>query len=444
MYDAGVSHMTARYVVVEGLPAVGKTEVLALLARSYPQSVRVLPELVKEVVERERIDLFRERERLTEALRGAAPERGRQVREILAAGFLCIEESHLGVHCAYSKALGDASFLQAYGRFEARMPRPDLYVRLDLPVAASVVRQTARGTPAYAVDAPELERFLRELAAWHAARRTALVTIDADRPAAAVVADLERALGLTYTYSTPVPTLDVLFLLGRPASGKSEFIDFVSRIPADERASRYHLGPLGVVDDFPFLWQKFEEDDAWERLGRPRLYSRRADGNYAVTDDAIWGFLVDRIDAAAAESLARRADAPGTLLIEFSRGGPSGYAEALAALSDALLRRAAILYVGVSFEESWRRNLARYDEKRRAGILTHSVPRAEMERTYGSDDWARLAPEECGWLETRGRRIPYATMGNEPESTDPGILGPRYSRALDLVFTLWKAQGISR
>ncbi|MEN6369541.1 MAG: hypothetical protein ABFD77_07590 [Thermotogota bacterium] len=441
-----MSERGVRHVVVEGLPAVGKTETLALLARFYPQLVRVLPELVKEVVEAEGIDLFRERNRLTDALRRAIPERARRIREILAAGYSCLEESHLGVHLAYSRALGDSSFLRVYDELEARLPRPDLYLRLDLPIAESIARQTARGTPQYAIDASVLQQFLHDLTAWHDARRTRLVTIDADRPATVVVEAVERTLGLCYVSDSAsgTPTFDVLLLLGRPASGKSEFIDFMSRLPADERARRHHLGPLDVIDDFPILWQKFEEDDAWERLGRPRLHSRRANGNYAVADDAIWEFLIDRINAAARERLARRGGSPGTLLIEFSRGGVRGYADAFAALSDDLLPRAAVLYVSVSFEESWRRNLARYDEKRRSGILTHSVPREEMERTYGTDDWARFAPGESGLLEVRGHRIPYVTMGNEPESTDPRILGPRYGRALDLVFALWERRRTAR
>ena len=118
------------------------------------------------------------------------------------------------------------------------------------------------------------------------------------------------------------------------------------------------------------------------------------------------------------------------MLIEFSRGGSAGYADALARLAPAILRRAAILYVSVSFEESWRRNIARYDEKLRDGILTHSVPREEMERTYGTDDWQTLAGKPQGTLTVNGIDIPYATMPNEPESTDPAVLSARYRAAL--------------
>jgi threonine dehydrogenase-like Zn-dependent dehydrogenase len=44
---------------------------------------------------------------------------------------------------------------------------------------------------------------------------------------------------------------DVLLLIGRPASGKSEIIDFLKRCPADLRRARYHLGMPDVQDDFP-------------------------------------------------------------------------------------------------------------------------------------------------------------------------------------------------
>ncbi len=427
-----------RHIVVEGLPAVGKSEMLALLARFYPRTVRVLPELVKSVVEEEKIDLFRERDRLTCALRNAVPRRRAEVEAIVRAGYLCIEESHLGVHCAYSAALGDDEFLAACPALELEAPRPDLYVRLAIPVPESIARQAARGTPQYAVDAELLARFAVELDRWHAQRRTPLLVIDADREASATAAALEQALGLSY----PPPAdearscFDVLLLLGRPASGKSEFIDFMNHSRRSDRARTHHIGTLAVADDFPILWQKFEEDDAWERLGRGRLYSKRADGNYAVADDCLWGFLIERLNA---EIQTHPASPGSTLLVEFSRGGPSAYCDALARLSDDVLARAAILYLSVSFEESWRRNVARYDERRRSGILTHSVPREEMERTYGEDDWAALTKRRSsGTMPVRGHDVPFVTLPNEPESVDPSVLGPRYGAALDALFAVWR------
>jgi len=221
------------YVVVEGLPAVGKSEVLALLERFHPGSVRILPELVKEIVERNEFDLFRDRDALTAAIVAALPERRARIREIVEQGHLCIEESHLGVHRAYSLVLGDTSFIDAYEGLRDALPGPDAFVRLEIPVERSAERQRARGTPGFAVEAAALGAMLAELDRWHAERATRLLRIDADRPADRMVSDLTELLGLSYG----VPrgeleeTFDVLLLLGRPASGKSEFIEFMEGLP---------------------------------------------------------------------------------------------------------------------------------------------------------------------------------------------------------------------
>ena len=58
-------------------------------------------------------------------------------------------------------------------------------------------------------------------------------------------------------------------------------------------AARFHFQ---IVDDFPILWDLFQEDDVWESVGRERLFSKRSDGNYAVTDDCVWGFLIEQIN----------------------------------------------------------------------------------------------------------------------------------------------------
>ena len=424
-----------KHVIVEGLPALGKSEALELLARFYPERVRILPELVKEIVHRAGLDLFRDREALTRAILEALPGRAEAIRDILSREFLCLEESHLGVHYAYAQALGDRSFIDAYQAIEDALPRPDAFLRFEAPIPVSVARQAARGTPSFDVYDDRLTAMLANLDRWHADRATTLLHVRVDRPAHEVLSEIEACLGLEYVShaSASEDVLDVLLLLGRPASGKSEFIDFMNGCPSGVRACAYHIGPFDVVDDFPILWDLFEDDDLWEALGRPRLYSRRCNGNYAVTDHGLWPFLIGKID----RNVTSRSSRPGrTTIIEFSRGGPSGYADALPALSDEILRRAAILYVSVSFEESWRRNMARYDEADKGGILTHSVPREEMEKTYGTDDWFDLAPDPTGTIDVRGIHIPYATMPNEPESKDPAVLGLRYRTALDPLFAL--------
>lgn len=229
--------------------------------------------------------------------------------------------------------------------------------------------------------------------------------------------------------------LPCLLLLGRPAAGKSELVQFLNGLPLDERLERYHLGALKVVDDFPILWEKFLEDDIWEEVGKGRLLSARAQGNYYVTDDHVWPFLIEKLNRV----IDSEPFPPGkTLIVEFSRGGEGAYRAALARLSRRALRQGAILYLKVAFQESWRRNRARYDRARKGGILTHSVPWEEMERTYRTDDWEELTGSPAGYLEVEGARVPYVTVENEPEPTSERDFSSRFRPAFDKLFRLWK------
>ena len=81
-----------------------------------------------------------------------------------------------------------------------------------------------------------------------------------------------------------MPMFKKLILLGRPASGKSEFIDFLKNTPEKERAQNYHIGPFKELDDFLWLWEKFKEDDLWETAGHPRRYSKTAEHGYVEID----------------------------------------------------------------------------------------------------------------------------------------------------------------
>ena len=64
--------------------------------------------------------------------------------------------------------------------------------------------------------------------------------------------------------------LPYLILLGRPAAGKSELIQFLKSLPSNERAERYHVGTIQGFDDSPVLREKFIENDIWEKVGRGR------------------------------------------------------------------------------------------------------------------------------------------------------------------------------
>ena len=122
------------------------------------------------------------------------------------------------------------------------------------------------------------------------------------------------------------------------------------------------------------------------------------------------------------------------MVIEFARGGPDGaalplpaplgYQYSLARLSDAILRRARILYIWVTPEESRRKNDERADPERPGGsILHHGVPMAVMLGDYGCDDMDWLIqhsdrPDTVG-RDARGTafHLPVARFDNRVDKT---------------------------
>jgi hypothetical protein len=212
---------------------------------------------------------------------------------------------------------------------------------------------------------------------------------------------------------------DVLILVGRPASGKSEMIDFLKRTPLDERRRRFHIAELDILDDFPMLWTWFEEDHILaERLGRPRLHTD-TEGYFKYP--YLWHLLIERLGLEYQKRL--RDDVAyherATTLIECSRGSEhGGYSEALSHLPDNLLQRAGVVYVRVSFAESLRKNRRRFNPDRPDSILEHGLPDAKLERLYREDDWDALSGgEESGFLNVRGTRVPFAVFENEDDVT---------------------------
>jgi hypothetical protein len=234
-------------------------------------------------------------------------------------------------------------------------------------------------------------------------------------------------------------TFDHLFVLGKPASGKSEFLDFMKNISDAERAERFHIGRLNILDDFVWLWEKFEEDDIWEKIKGKRLHSKRAGHGYILDDAALFDFLMAKMSDTVVKKYLpeEKFYREGTLLIEFSRGGEKPYLPALEYFDAKVLERSAIFYVEVTAEESRRRNEARYVEKLKSSILAHKTPDEDMRRFYSNDDWRRITNDKRdGHLKVGNVKVPFVTMGNEPESKDPAVLGPRYSTALNRLWTL--------
>ena len=228
---------------------------------------------------------------------------------------------------------------------------------------------------------------------------------------------------------------ETIILIGRPAAGKSEVIDFLKKTDETVRATRFHIGPFEEIDDFPFVWETFEIDDLLERLGQPRVFTTK---NYYFKGEHLWNLFIGRINLEFRKKLARDPDFTKrqTVLVEFSRGGENGFTEAFAHLADEILSRAGIVYINVSYEESVRKNRRRFDPNQADSILFHGLPDEKMEFYYKTNDWERLSGgKKTGRIRIRDLDVPFAVFDNEPEQTDdPQKLGP----ALEEVFRgLW-------
>ena len=226
---------------------------------------------------------------------------------------------------------------------------------------------------------------------------------------------------------------ETIILIGRPAAGKSETIDFLRKTDERTRAMRFHIGAFEEIDDFPFVWETFEIDDLLERLGQPRVFTTKG---YFFKGEHLWNLFIGRINLEFRKKLARDPEFTKrqTVLIEFSRGGENGFGEAFSQLADEILSRAGIVYINVSYEESVRKNRRRFDASQADSVLFHSLPDEKMEFYYKTNDWETLSGgRKLGRMKIRGFDVPFAVFDNEPEQTDdPKKLGP----ALEQVFTL--------
>lgn len=235
---------------------------------------------------------------------------------------------------------------------------------------------------------------------------------------------------------------DVLFLIARPAAGKSEVIDYLKQIPLEERLRRFHVGRLVEIDDFPMLWTWFEEDQLLELMGKPRLHTTQ-DGYFK--DDYLWDLLIRRIDL---EYHKQQRDAAlqmdVTTLVEFSRGkAHGGYRSAFNHLSPEILHAGAVLYINVSFEESLRKNRRRYNPSRPDSILEHGLSDEKMEQLYKDVDWEEMSMGRWNSMTVQGIQVPYAVFENEDDvTTSRGeALGARLEETLN---RLWQDYQVRR
>ena len=233
---------------------------------------------------------------------------------------------------------------------------------------------------------------------------------------------------------------DVIILIGRPAAGKSEVIDFLKKTPDAERTKRFHIGPFEEVDDFVYVWETFEIDDILSRHGKPRVFS---DEKYWFKDPFIWNLYIERLNLAYRKKLAANANYHDTTttLVEFARGGENGFGEAFSYLHEDVLKRAAIIYIKVSYEESVRKNRRRARPGLEDSILYHSLPDEKMEFYYKLNDWEKLTAKDAKFIDIKGFKVPYMAFENEPEKTlDHAKLGAELERVTAKLWSVMKSR----
>jgi hypothetical protein len=183
-----------------------------------------------------------------------------------------------------------------------------------------------------------------------------------------------------------------------------------------------------------YVWETFETDDILTRNRRPRIWT---DERYWFNDHFIWNLYIERINLEYRKMLARDSTyhTRKTTLIEFARGGENGIFEAMSYLHEEILKRAALVYIRVSYEESVRKNRRRARKGEEDSILYHSLPDEKMEFYYKTNDWDVLEKKNPHFVEVKGYRIPYAVFENEPEKTlDPNLIGKELERVTKVLW----------
>ena len=215
----------------------------------------------------------------------------------------------------------------------------------------------------------------------------------------------------------------ILIIIGRPAAGKSEVIDFLKHAPAEERLKRFHINDFEELDDFVYVWETFEIDDILTKMGKPRIWS---DEKYWFKEHYIWNLYIERVSLEYRKKIARNQEyhKNKTVLIEFARGGENGIQEALSHLHEDILKNAALMYIKVSYEESVRKNRRRARKGQEDSILYHSLPDEKMDFYYKVNDWDMIEAKNPTHIDVNGIKVPYAVFENEPEKTlDKNLIG---------------------
>ena len=214
--------------------------------------------------------------------------------------------------------------------------------------------------------------------------------------------------------------LPILMFSSLPASGKSESRRYLKSL-TKEQTDKFHLGETSTqVDDYPYVDAMRKIDAAAEKvLGETVFFDPKSTMFFNSYD---WGTLVyminddyfdikrcdpkipERFCQDPVEWLFNRYESleGKTIVFEFARGVPEGasfplkppFGYSLALFDKEILENAAILYIWVTPEMSYNKNLQRAKEGQEGKSqtvstqlsLNHGVPHNVMKGEYGTDD----------------------------------------------------------
>lgn len=230
-----------------------------------------------------------------------------------------------------------------------------------------------------------------------------------------------------------------IILTGRAGAGKSEFIDFLKHVPKDERSAKYHIGDFKEIDDFIWIWDTGVDDDIWESLGQKRLHTIKLGHGYTEANDRDL-FLTDFMTKKMNNELLNRYLSDenfyknNTLFVEFARGGKDPYKKTFNYFDKKVLEQSCVFFIDNTAEESERRNEARYNANLKRSILAHKTPDEDM-HFYRTNDWKEVSEGKTeGYLNFHGVKVPFVSVWNIPELTDPKKIEERFAPA---VVALW-------